>query len=246
MSIYIDKRITTQKFQLRCSCIICKREVSAQNLQAHSATHFKVLNKCKQCGKDCNKRFCSTKCSAIYTNARKDWTKIKSGPQKGSIQPNRLTKAKFTKVIQCVICNRYHPKKGNTCSPVCYSAYASKLAKTRIHNGFNVSANRGRSKQSYLEKSFAEWLTINVPTLPVIAEQSFKRMDMVKTYFADFYFPSKNLIIELDGTQHKYTTAYDQERDEYISSAYNLNIIRISHKDYVSGCKIDYIKSILQ
>ena len=52
--------------------------------------------------------------------------------------------------------------------------------------------------------------------LEVIIEQPFPRLDIIKTYFGDFYFPSLYLLIELDGTQHLKTIEYDIERDNYL------------------------------
>jgi very-short-patch-repair endonuclease len=94
--------------------------------------------------------------------------------------------------------------------------------KNRIYNGFNPNQNRGRGKASYLEKSFEAWLVDKLPQLEFHTEYSFKRFDQVKTYFADFYFPTKRLIIELDGSQHlgKKQKQYDQERDQYITDHY--------------------------
>jgi len=68
---------------------------------------------------------------------------------------------------------------------------------------------------------------------------------MTKTYFADFYFPDKKLIIELDGTQHNKTVAYDTERDSYINKTYDITIIRISYKEYQQKSRISEIKNLL-
>jgi very-short-patch-repair endonuclease len=76
-------------------------------------------------------------------------------------------------------------------------------------------------------------------------EHPFKRHDVIKTYFVDFYFPSLDLIIELDGTQHKNTVEYDTDRDNYIMTNYNVNIIRVSHKEYQAMTKLELIKSLL-
>lgn len=66
-------------------------------------------------------------------------------------------------------------------------------------------------------------------------------------YFADFYFPTLDLIIELDGTQHNTKSAkeYDRERDHYISTNYSIQIVRISHKEYVSKQRVSEIGALL-
>jgi very-short-patch-repair endonuclease len=117
--------------------------------------------------------------------------------------------------------------------------------KLAIANGYNPKLNRGRGKRSFLELSFDNWLTITHPSLKFISECPFKRFDYTKTYFADFYFPDLSLIIELDGTQHKNTIEYDNERDNYISTNYNVQLIRISHKEYVNKTKLELINSVL-
>ena len=115
-----------------------------------------------------------------------------------------------------------------------------------IFNGtFDPNKNRGRHKRSYLEISFSNWLAQNFPSIIYKCEHSFKRFDTVKTYFADFYFPNQNLIIELDGTQHKNTVEYDNERDKYIMDNYNVQIIRLSHQEYQSKSRINEIKLLL-
>lgn len=117
-----------------------------------------------------------------------------------------------------------------------------------IYNGYNPNVNRGRGKQSYLEKSFEEWIQTLPHEIEYITEAPFKRLDMIKTYFADFYFPKLNLIIELDGSQHNIPKQqeYDEERDRYISQTYNVQIIRISHKEYIQKTRILEIQNLLE
>ena len=68
---------------------------------------------------------------------------------------------------------------------------------------------------------------------------------MIKTYFADFYFPDKKLIIELDGTQHSQTIEYDYDRDKYITDTYGVSILRISHREYKNNLKTELVKTLL-
>lgn len=202
---------------------------------------------CLQCNAEMSydkrsNQFCSHSCSATYTNSRRDYTKIKTGPKKGYIPHRHYEKhPPYTKISQCIICNKSHPKTGKTCSTQCKSHLLSKSIKSAIFNGHDPKRNRGRHKRSWLETSFESWLLENKIT-DFITEQPFKRHDQVKTYFVDFYFPKINLIIELDGTQHKNTQEYDQQRDQYISDRYNLEIIRISHKEYQQKTKLPLIQ----
>jgi very-short-patch-repair endonuclease len=190
--------------------------------------------------KRCN-NCCSRACGAMIGNKKRDLSKIKLGPPKG-VKPKDFIP--YTKVKQCVICQKYHPRAGETCSKPCKIQLLSKRVRERIYHGFNPNQNRGRHKKSWLESSFEAWLVERNVT-NFVMEQSFKRLDQVKTYFADFYFPDLKLIIELDGTQHKYTKEYDQERDNYISSTYGIEVIRISHKEYQKGTKVSLIESKL-
>jgi very-short-patch-repair endonuclease len=202
-------------------------------------------------------KFCSKSCAGIYNNQRKDWSTIKTGPKSCETPTLQKSKAQrkyvrrigeqrsiYTKIKQCDICQKYHPGIRKTCSKECQNQLLSQKMKKLIQDGHNPNKNRGRHKRSWLETSFEDWLTQN-NVKNYITEQPFKRLDQVKTYFADFYFPELSLIIELDGTQHKRTQEYDQERDRYISSAYNVEIIRISHKEYIQKTKLSLVENKL-
>ena len=117
----------------------------------------------------------------------------------------------------------------------------------RIEMGWNPQKHRGRHKRSYLEESFDSWLMQN--KVYYISEHQIKRYDLqgkyIKSYYIDFYFPQFSLGIELDGAQHKKTIKYDKERDDYIKSL-GINILRVSHSEYVKMTKIDLIRSLLK
>ena len=187
--------------------------------------------------------YCSQSCGATHSNQRKDWTKIKTGPK-----PSHIPKKKWipTKKSKCEVCDISFIGLAKTCSRQCYRKLLSQRMKTRIYDGFNPNLNRGRHKQSYMESSFEKWFLEKYPQLTFHMEHKFKRLDIIKTYYADFYFPNLNLIIELDGSQHQSTKKYDQDRDNYISKNYNVQIIRISHKEYQSLTKMQLIQNILE
>lgn len=188
--------------------------------------------------------YCSRSCSATANNNKRDYRNFKPGPKKG-FKP--VATINYTKITSCEICDKYYPsERGKTCSDACKKQLISKRIKQRIYNGWNPNTNRGRHKRSYMESSFEDWVKGNFPKIKYISEHPFKRLDKVKTYFADFYFPELSLVIELDGTQHEKTKEYDKDRDHYISSVYNVNIIRISHKEYKSKSKLILIKQILE
>ena len=102
------------KFILLCSCTSCKTQTTVQSLKAHLRTHKPKAN-CVTCNipiYNANK-FCSSSCAGKYTNSKKDWSKIKTGPKKGYKNPNRPL---FIRVKQCVICGKFHPKQSKSCS----------------------------------------------------------------------------------------------------------------------------------
>jgi len=119
-----------KKFQLYCSCLTCRTETTAQNIKAHYRHKHTIKANCLFCNEALytNNKFCSTKCAAlIYNNARKEWTKIKTGPKKG-FKPKNY--APWTKITQCPICSKWHPKY-NTCSKECKSIRLSSKLKGR-------------------------------------------------------------------------------------------------------------------
>ena len=67
-----------------------------------------------------------------------------------------------------------------------------------------------------------------------------------KLYFGDFFFPSKNILVELDGKQHENSIEYDTIRDNLIKEYYGVETIRITYKEYMAKSKIDIILQLLK
>ena len=222
-------------------------------------TYNKNPKRCLQCNntleyKKRTNKYCSNSCSATFNSNKRNYTIFKPGPKKGPKLPQtkdfKYSKYNngepYTPIKQCIICQKFHPNLGKTCSNECYLKLLSIKIRESINNGFNPQKNRGRGKQSYLEKSFEDWIKKEFPYLEYIKEYKFSRLDTLKSYFGDFYFPTLNLVIELDGIQHLKTQEYDQERDEYIQKTYNVEIIRISHKEYKNKTKLELIRNKLK
>lgn len=197
-----------------------------------------------------NGTFCNRSCSASYNNTGK--SKSDQTKQKLSRILTVITNHKsppVCKVAKCDNCNCYFHKltRSKYCSDKCKKD--GTLAKTVATRGanWNVSNNRGRHKKSYLEKSFADWLHSKSVTFR--DEYLFKRYDQngkyVKNYFADFYFPQFDLIIELDRSQHANTVAYDNDRDSYLSTTYSVTVVRITHSEYVKKLRYCEICKLL-
>lgn len=67
----------------------------------------------------------------------------------------------------------------------------------------------------------------------------FRRQHSIGNYIADFYCPSKKLVIEIDGSQH-YTDeglGYDKVRDEFIESL-GIKIIRFSNREILEDMAV--------
>ena len=76
----------------------------------------------------------------------------------------------------------------------------------------------------------------------------FRRQHSIGNYIADFYCPSKKLVIEIDGSQH-YTDdglGYDKVRDEFIGSL-RIRIIRFRNKEILKDLAgvMEKIKTVL-
>ena len=241
MSIY--NQTTSSKFHLYCSCVVCKKQVTVQNLVSHTSAYHTPKQPDSYC-LQCNlpifskvKKFCNHHCSATYSNLKRDYSTFTPGPAKGSI----IAPA-YTKVQQCIICNKWHTKKSKTCSAKCKSKLLSIRVNERIDNGWNPQEHRCRSIPSYLEKSFEHWLIAHSFT-NYIKNKTFRCNK--KIYYGDFYFPEQNILIELDGKQHEQTTEYDQRRDQLILQHHNILTLRINHNEYLKQTKSELVKSLL-
>lgn len=58
----------------------------------------------------------------------------------------------------------------------------------------------------------------------------FRRQQSFGKYIVDFYCPEKNLVIELDGWQHKEQIEYDSNRSNFLEKL-NLKILRFWNND---------------
>lgn len=70
-----------------------------------------------------------------------------------------------------------------------------------------------------------------------------RRQAGIGSYVADFYCPSKKLVIELDGGQHKAAMGYDAVRDKFFQDL-GIKVIRISNKIFNGDLEIVYQKII--
>lgn len=219
----------------------------------HISSYQEEPSLCEQCNiiLPFNKRhnkFCSRSCSAKHTNTHRDPVcYIKSSETLKETLANkiRVPRLQYTKLKQCPICKKLHPRSGKTCSDECKSILLSNRMIERIK--LSKRSNYRRDKKSYLESSFETWLKENNISLVCKPEYTIRNHITKKWYFVDFYFPEIDLIVELDGKQHEKEKHKEADilRDEYIKSHLNINIFRITHNEYVSGSKIQELLKLL-
>lgn len=58
-----------------------------------------------------------------------------------------------------------------------------------------------------------------------------KFQHILSPYIVDFYFPSKKVAVELDGSSHISKKKYDDSRSEHIKTKYRVKVIRFSNSD---------------
>lgn len=139
-------------------------------------------------------QFCSSSCSATYTNTRKDFTTFKAGPKKG-IKKTKL----ITRIKQCVICNRYHPKKGSTCSNDCLSSLIS--LNNRGKTGGNTDCNKpgvdSFGKKFYYDSNWeiAMARSLDAAGIKWARPNKFILSDG-RAYTPDFYIPEYDVYVD--------------------------------------------------
>lgn len=243
------------KFQLLCSCIECKQEISVQNIKAHVKSKHTIKTYCRQCNTPLydNKKFCNRSCSATHNNKnRKPQSKSTQKKISESLKKYHLNnKILYTPVSQCVICLKFFSGRGKTCSDTCKKILLSRQVKKAFSEGRHEgNGYRNRKNNSFLERSFIEYLNRYYPETnyefnkPIKIYNEDKKYD--RCYYIDFYLPNQKIGIELDGSQHQYTIEYDRKRDKTIFDQEGIKIIRVTYKEYFDKTRKDEIDKILQ
>lgn len=184
--------------------------------------------------------FCNASCAATHNNKSRthsDDTKQKiSHSVKKSLAdnprpprpprpllcrwPRKDPSDPVTHINTCLMCKTHFGTTNKTkkyCDKPCRIRAASKrqsefLRKNRAHI-------RGPHKQSYMESTFEKWLTthgIFRGLSGYLPEVYFYNKNSNKNGWADFVFPRKRLIIELDGSHHKNRKELDRIRDAHL------------------------------
>lgn len=93
-----------------------------------------------------------------------------------------------------------------------------------MYNIFNHSILRERRKalrKKPTPQEYKLWFHLKGKGLRV----KFRRQHGIGPYIADFYCKEKNLVIEIDGAQHKDNKEYDKDRSDYFN-ALGIKVIR--------------------
>jgi len=162
----------------------------------------------------------------------------------------RITTCRQCKYIKtqekvCPICNTKFLTPSLSirkfCSDTCYRKNHSIAMSERLKK--NNYRYQLKGKDSYLEKSFEDWLKtlgIKKSLKGYLREIHFYNKNTKKHGYCDFIFPTIKTVIELDGTTHRKTIEKDKIRDEHLHSR-GWKVLRLEHRKYV---KKEYIKTI--
>jgi len=83
-----------------------------------------------------------------------------------------------------------------------------------IFNKSKFLSRRKELRKSSTPQELKLWLYLKGKNLGL----KFRRQHGIGPYIVDFYCKEKNLIIELDGSQHTNAKEYDKERDNYMET----------------------------
>jgi len=172
--------------------------------------------------------YCSGKCSSIHTNAKKDYTTIKTGPPKGTLPSNTFCVLPHSRVEFCIceICNNtftrnsVHMGSKRCCTDkVCIKQfnYNVRTGKTGGYHPNSTRVNRSIYKGSQMDSGaeliFAQLCDFNniewIKNKDVFFEFNYPTGKMGK-YYPDFYLPHIDRWIEIKG--RKYVREFDSIR----------------------------------
>ena len=104
----------------------------------------------------------------------------------------------------------------------------------RMQASAECNAEDMKENPSYLEKMMMEFLDKNHIKYDFQKIFYIKKKQVIVRYFiADFYIPSKKLIVETDGKFHKNQVEYDEQRSRMIKEHYGkIKIMRFTFDDF--------------
>jgi very-short-patch-repair endonuclease len=245
-----------------CSCGTCKKQITTANIAAHhhkctqllfppKPRNFnKPINYCLNCGKETtNPKLCSRTCNGNINNNRRHSEETKAKIQASTIKNNK-TKRKYLggthppKPNACVVCGEFVLFR-KTCSHTCFIKLKSAQQSHRLKTDPIYRSKLGTANRSYMETSFESWLKSNYPSLDFQIQHPIRNNKQQGYFYIDFFIPSLNLGIELDGTQHIKNKKHDIDRDSFILQQHKIYIFRITASEYYKKAKIEIVKTIL-
>lgn len=212
-----------------------------------------------------NKKFCSSSCAATFNNTNRSRSDISrkitsdslkkffsENPYFASDKPINENGKRLRENI-CVNCDTVflHTKLKKTCSDDCKKKHSSatQIAYLKKYAGTFNWIRKG--KMNYVEQCFNDWL-IEIGYTPMIDFVALANVihnyEKNTSYIMDFWFPTLNLNIELDGTHHLRPEQQlrDTSRDEYLTRAHDIQVIRIIVKEWNNKRLRTIIKSNLE
>ena len=203
------------------------------------------IEKCLICGKETEIKLGTSKSKYHCEECKKELQ------TKRHIRNNKNNKNYGDKII-CNLCGKEYIviNRSNYCSDECRkeirSINAKNMMKERIKNGLHKGW-QSRNIISYPEKFFIEVLKNNGLekeykfNFPINKREDLS-IDEAYSYFLDFYFTEKKILLEIDGKQHEYRKEHDELRDERLRNI-GIKIHRIKWKSINNEKGKEYIKN---
>lgn len=187
-------------------------------------------NQCLECRSNLTygqrrQHFCSSSCAAIYNNAEKDFTYIKTGPAKGTPSPQKLNPHTKIKFCVCEICTNVFTWNGISkgSKRCCKNDICKEKFKKKTRGGtggyrknstrVNKSTYKGYQMDSGAELIFAQLLDkYNIPWIKNASTyyEFVYPNSKVGKYYPDFFLLSIGRWIEIKGK--KYIREFDNIR----------------------------------
>lgn len=227
---------------------------------------------CVQCQKliSNKQKFCSSSCSAKYNNSKRSVvtfnkqrqtllktienmslidraTKYSGGKLSGDLHPRRKmmianNQPVCVKSYKCKVCD--NPTAGRkTCSDKCLKIHQRNLGTANLRKRRLAGENFSFRRQSNLEKTFEKF--IKSKRIRFLKEVYARKEIKKGTYYRlDFVFPSKRMIVEIDGKHHESPNQlkHDVVRD-FLMLERGWNTLRIN---YYEVNKIEILEQIFQ
>jgi very-short-patch-repair endonuclease len=193
-----------------------------------------IEKKCSKCGnifeslKNESRKFCSKSCSNSFNNKKRTLSDETKNKIRNSLLKNENSISRKKEKKDCLTCGKKVKKnQAIYCSVECVRN--SNIVKEKIrdkiikrykdHPELHPNRKCANLIETYPEKFFREFLLMN----GLIQNRDFLTQHSVEKYYADFYFPSINLVVEIDGERwHNKTNEKEIQRESVIKKYFDL------------------------